>query len=245
LQAAIGATREIHSSLLSGYQNDFLNFRNQKLIRRNVAEKLHYTFATIAAELHKYRQSNTPVKRFRFTSLGKSTEYRRVSNVFEYLARSGLIIRSYVIANAEDSLFAEETEKNAFKCFYFDIGVLNAQLRISYRTIIEDEWNNSKGPIAENFVAQELYHYQNQELLSWKAKNYEVEFLQQSENSFIPIEVKGSKKSLPSASLAKYCEYYKPEKAYKVAPRNFGNNKGFVSLPIYFAGKISSRDAGT
>ena len=124
--------------------------------------------------------------------------------------------------------------------FYFDVGILNAQLDISYRTIIEDQWSISKGPVAENFVAQELFHYQKEELLSWKDHTHEIEFLCRKQNEIFPLEVKASVRSRPSKSLEQYCQRYKPKTAYKIAPRNFGKNNDFVSIPIYAVGRIFS-----
>lgn len=238
VQKALENAREIHQSLLSGYQNDFLALGRNASEHRNLGERLHYTFLTVAKELHKYRETDHPVKRFRFTSLGKNAEYKRVANVFEYLERCGLILRTQVLKNPEEPLFVDEKEKNAFKCFYFDVGILNTQLKMPFRSIREDRWLCSKGPIAENFVAQQLHHGTREGLAAWKKDNYEIEFLYNREDTVIPIEVKASKKSRPSKSLTKFVETYKPEKAYKVAPRNFGMNQGYISLPIYLVEKI-------
>ncbi len=242
MQQALEGTREIHKALLSGYQNDFLTFGRNTLEHRNLGERLHYTFLTIARELHKYRETDTPVKRFRFTSLGKNAEYKRVANVFDYLERCGLILKTQVLKNPQEPLFVDEQQKNAFKCFYFDVGILNTQLKVPFRSINEDTWMCSKGPIAENFVAQQLHHCHREGLSAWKKDNYEIEFLHNHEGAAIPIEVKASKKSRPSVSLKKYVEAYKPQKAYKVAPRNFGRNEDFISLPIYLVEKICQSD---
>ena len=82
VQEALVNTREIHKALLSGYQNDFLTFGRDAFEQRNLGERLHYTFLTVAKELYRYRETDSPVKRFRFTSLGKNAEYKRVANVF-------------------------------------------------------------------------------------------------------------------------------------------------------------------
>ena len=157
---------------------------------------------------------------------------------FEYLERSGLVLRTHVLKHPEEPLFVDDQQKNAFKCFYFDIGILNTQLKVPFRSIIEDTWMCSKGPIAENFVAQQLHHCGQEELMAWKKDNYEIEFLVNHEAGPIPIELKASKKSRPSMSLTKFVEQYHPKRAYKLAPRNYGMNQGIVSLPIYMVEKI-------
>ena len=236
LYEAIQVTREIQKGLISGYQNDFLTFKDRNLVKSNIANKLNYTFHTIAKELEKYKILDTPVKRFRFKSLGKNAEYRRLANVFDYLSRSGLIIKSHVVRELSEP-FINSTE-NAFKCFYFDVGVLNAQLDLSYESITNDTISSYKGFIAESFVAQELYSLRKEELLSWSNNRYQIEFIYKDGTDYFPIEVKSSKKSVSSRSLTYYCENYQPKRAYKVAPRNFGMSGNFYSLPIYLLGKI-------
>lgn len=133
----------------------------------------------------------------------------------------------------------EDQNKHAFKCFYFDVGLLQAALDVPYNKIISDDLSHYKGPIAENFVAQQLFSKRKQDLFSWKdAHHNELEFLYEKEGVLIPIEVKASKKSLPSKSLTEYMDKQKPLFGIKVAPRNFGRAGNILSLPIYFAERI-------
>lgn len=234
--------RQIQTQLLSGYNNDFLTFNRKKFVTgRNIAEKLALAFETIPKELAKYRERDEPVGRFKFTSLGEHEEFRRISHVFDYLSLSGLIIKSHVVKEAQYPMLNEDQSKNAFKCFYFDVGLLQAALDIPYQKIIQDELSYFKGPIAENFVAQQLFAIQNRDLYSWKEGNQsEVEFLYDSGEGLIPIEVKASQKSSPSKSLMRYIDKYKPPLAIKVAPRNFGREGHILSIPIYFIERVPS-----
>lgn len=233
--------REIQKQLLSGYHNDFLTFSQKKVVvGRNIVEKLALAFGTIPKELAKYRDSNSPVGRFKFTSLGKNEEFKRVSHVFEYLSLSGLIIKSYVAKIPQYPLINEDQTKNAFKCFYFDVGILQAALNVSYQKIMSDELSHFKGPIAENFVAQQLFAQKKEDLFSWQDRHHhELEFLYDQGNILIPIEVKASKKSLTSKSLTHYVKKYTPSLAIKVAPRNFGRQGHILSVPIYLIERIS------
>jgi len=239
---AIKNVRNIQKSLIKGYTNDFLKFKELKYISNSISTKLHYTFQTIAKELNRDIHKDSPVSKFKFKSLGKNAEYRNLANLFEYLYNSGLIIRTFQISKPDEIFSYNNETKNAFKCFYFDVGILNAFLNISFYDLINNKLNISKGAIAENFVAQELYKYQNQELLMWKDKNNQIEFLSYINNKLIPIEVKASRKSQKSASFNKYIKNYKPEKAIKISLRNFGVSNNFISLPIYLINKIFLND---
>lgn len=237
--SAAHLTREIQKQLLSGYKNDFLTFHQKNfVVGRNVAERLSYTFDTIPKELAKYKELEKSVGRFQFTSLGKNVEFKRVHNIFEYLSLSGLIIKSYLVKKPQHPLINEDQTKNAFKCFYFDVGILHAALNVPYQNITTDYLTSYKGPIAENFVAQQLYALQKQDLFSWKETNQrEIEFLYQGKD-LIPIEVKSSKKSTPSLSLNDYIKKYKPFLAIKTAPRNFGRKGNLIMMPIYFIERL-------
>lgn len=232
--------REIQKNLLSGYHNDFLTFSQKKIvIGRNIVDKLALAFNTIPKELAKYRDLNMPVGRFKFTSLGKNEEFRRVSHVFDYLSLSGLIIKSLLAKIPQYPLINEDETRNAFKCFYFDVGILQAALNVPYQKIISDGLSHFKGPIAENFVAQQLFAQKKQDLFSWQdCHHHELEFLYDHGDSLIPIEVKASKKSLASKSLIDYVKKNLPPLAIKVAPRNFGRQGNIVSIPIYLIEKI-------
>ena len=235
---AANSARAIQTNLLEGYRRDFLMFRQNKLVSKNVSEKLIYTFDGIAAQIQEVRVKSKGLVKFKFSSLGKNVNFKRISNIFEYLSHCGLIIRSHYIKKLSLPLFTSGEDKNCFKCFYADVGLLNAKLDLSYKAITEDSLNSYKGAIAENFVAQEIYSHQNRDLLSWHSEHYEIEFIHKNDDIFIPIEVKSGKNSTASKSLVSYVQKYSPNKAYKVAPRNFGQNSGFISIPIYLVEKI-------
>lgn len=235
---ATEVARAIQKNLLQGYQNDFLNFSSQHLVKSNLANKLSHTFNVIASELQRHWESDTPTTRFKFAALGKNSEFRRVANVFDLLARAGLIIRSSVVSSPQEPIRANLEHSSAFKCFYFDVGILNGQLETEYNSIVDNTWHSYKGFIAENFVAQELYHSTKEELYSWKNKTYEVEFLFRHFGEFCPIEVKSSRRGRSSPSLRRYIQEYSPKYAFKVSPNNFGKGDGFECTPIYMVSRV-------
>lgn len=236
LITSIKTTRILQKNILNGYKSDFLTFASKKIATGNISEKLNYTFDKIAYELYKNYNLDQPVQRFSFKSLGKNANFKRTAHIFEYLISCGLIIPTYFIENSKN--WCENIKKNRFKCYYFDIGILNAQLNINYQTIFNDTWNSYKGFIAENYVAIQLAKTSEQ-IFSWNTKNYEIEFLINSNNELMPIEVKASKKSLKSKSLNNYLKKYSPKTAIKVAPRNYGENDGYIAIPIYFIEKLN------
>jgi predicted AAA+ superfamily ATPase len=238
---AIEITREIQNGLLLSYQNDFLNNHLKQRLHGKIASKVNATFHLIAQELQKQHHTERPVQRFRLKSMGEHTSYQRVANVFEYLVASGLILRTDIIRDPTEPILPKVDQGSSFKCYYWDTGMLNAQLQSSYTSIVENSQNSYKGYIAENFVAQHLSHNLTTSLISWSSRHYEIEFLLREGSGFIPLEVKASKRNARSPSLSNYIKNYSPSRAIKIAPRNFGTSPEFTSIPIYFVEKLSER----
>jgi predicted AAA+ superfamily ATPase len=215
-----------------------LLFQKEKLVSKSHASKLLAVFHQVATELQTSYIQETTVQRFRFSSLGKGRSFSRVADTFSYLVNAGLILQSEILREPVLPIVSNLAEKNLFKCFFFDVGILNAKLDVSYQNLLDDELSLHKGPIAENFVAQNLAVEIEDTLRSWKTKNYEIEFLLQGEKELYPVEVKASSRSSKSPSLTRYIDRFEPEKAYKLAPRNFGDNGKYLSLPIYLVEKL-------
>lgn len=246
LREAINDTRNIQEQLLDGYKKDFLKMAAEKKAINANAEKLALLFDLIPKELMQYRELEQPVQRFKFSSLGNNIKYSRVSNNFEYLSLTGFIIKSTVVSNIDFPLINNNNDKNAFKCFFFDVGLMQAALKIPYQKIIDDELSMYKGPIAENFIAQQLYAKLEEDLYSWKPNNHqEIEFIfpsSLSTSTITAIEVKASKKSSPSSSVSRFINENQNGKqnarAIKVAPRNFGFSNNVLNMPIYLIEKL-------
>lgn len=148
-----------------------------------------------------------------------------------------------------------------FKCFYFDIGLLNAALNSPININLED-LGSYKGYIAENFIAISLFKIFQKQLVTYKKSaaigSAEIEFIITNNNGeIIPIEVKSSKKSLSSKSLDSFVKTYKPKSAFKLVPQlrepiiskqkqnkqqknkyDEFKEKGYLSIPLYLIDKI-------
>jgi predicted AAA+ superfamily ATPase len=79
----------------------------------------------------------------------------------------------------------------------------------------------------------ELFAKFDDNLISWKSRNSEIEFLIEKEDKLIPIEVKSSTRYRQAKSLKVYIEKNNPELAYKVTMENFYKKDNFINLPMY------------
>jgi uncharacterized protein len=86
--------------------------------------------------------------------------------------------------------------------------------------------------LTEQFVAQQLKI--NHELYYWTASNgtAEIDFLIQSKNNVIPIEVK-AEENLKSKSLKVFAERYKPTKILRTSMSPFRVQDWMSNIPLY------------
>lgn len=86
--------------------------------------------------------------------------------------------------------------------------------------------------IAENYVANELVQ-SNKKLYYW-AKNQvaEIDFLLDTANGVIPVEVKASDNTR-SKSMNYYVEKNNPMYAIRISCKNFGFENKIKSVPLY------------
>jgi predicted AAA+ superfamily ATPase len=135
------------------------------------------------------------------------------------------------------------------KLLYLDVGLMNKALDLkwSHMAKLSDRNLCNEGPIAEQFVGQQLLHrrevFEKPALFYWlreeKTGNAEVDFIVDGGRKVIPVEVKsgksGSLKSLRyfmenhDSPLAVRFDLNKP--VYQQAPYPL------LSLPLYLAGR--------
>ncbi len=115
-----------------------------------------------------------------------------------------------------------------------DVGLLRVLCEIQFNQIMSDEEFIFKGAIAENYVAQTL-KTNGFTLYYWKSKSIaEIDFLINSLDGIIPIEVKASDNTT-SKSLNSYVKKYVPKYAIRLSTKNFGFQNGIKSVPLYAA----------
>ena len=126
--------------------------------------------------------------------------------------------------------FADETY---FKVYMSDIGLLRARSGLSPEAIIDEHgsYDRFKGAFAENYVLTELLSL-GKEAHFWRSGNSaEVDFLFESNSSFIPVEVK-SADNTQAKSYKQFCKLYKPSKGFKLSKKNVAKNLLYMTASI-------------
>lgn len=208
----IQKVRKCQQDILLSYEKDFA-----KHAGKENALHLSELFSNIAGQLVRYQDDS--VERYQFKgALSGKKEYRQFKSLFSWLERCGLIYRSFVIESEPQFPLSMQKKESLFKAFYFDIGLLNAKLKIGYGVYKSGDWSQ-KGFILENFVATQLAILTEGQLYSWKTakSTAEIEFLWSDENEakIYPIEVKSQART-KAKSLMSFTEQFKPNKAFKL-----------------------------
>ena len=128
---------------------------------------------------------------------------------------------------------------DAFKLFFIDIGLLNAIGDLDQRILLEKNniLTEFKGALTEQFVCQQLKI--KKELYYWTATNAtaEVDFIMQSQNEIIPIEVK-AEENLKSKSLKVYVEKHAPKTAIRTSMSKYRKEDWLINIPLYGISEI-------
>ena len=169
-------------------------------------------------------------KKFKYSLVEKSARAREYSSAMEWLISSNMILKCQSIVKPKSPLKAY-VEDN-FKIYLNDIGLLRVLSKISISEIISGKNMIYKGVFVENYIAEVLYN-KYRELYYWSIDNmYEVDFLININGDIVPVEVKASENTT-SKSLNYYIDRYKPKYSIRVSAKNFGEENGIKSIPLY------------
>ena len=172
-------------------------------------------------------------KKFQYSDIDKNANKRDYESAVNWLISSNMVYECNLVNKIEVPLKVYE-DKEYFKLYLSDVGILTSLLEINYRDILLNNNFMFKGSIAESYVAQ-VFRANEISLYYWKSGNKaEVDFLLYNDDGIIPVEVKASDNN-KSKSLNIYVEKYKPKYAIRLSTKNFGFEKNIKSIPLYAA----------
>lgn len=213
------------STILKNIIDSYLDDMKKYVISMPEANKIERIYTNIPVQLAKEN------KKYQFSKIGKNARYRDYETAFEWLLSSRMIIPSYYVNNFETPLKVYMDEYN-FKVYLSDVGLLTEMLGFPYSSILLDQNFMFKGSIAENYVASELAKNEWNLFYYQKPQVMEVDFLLDTKDGIIPIEVKASD-NVKSTSLNKFMKEEKLKLGYRISTKNFGLENGIKSIPLY------------
>ena len=100
-------------------------------------------------------------KKFIYSAIREGGRAKEFEIAIQWLAEAGLIYKVPVISTPKIPLSAY-ADVNVFKIYLVDVGLLGAMSHLSAKTILHENelFQEFRGAIAENYIAQELVHSQ-------------------------------------------------------------------------------------
>lgn len=225
--------RHVQQNLIDSYNKDFAKHAGKVNSMHILA-----VFENVPVQLA--RNIDGSVQRFQFKDVvPRKKGFAALQGPITWLEQAGLIIKVKICNRAEIPL-ESFCQKNIFKLYLIDIGLLGCMLRLPQEALVAQDYGMTKGYFAESFVAQELLA-QGQPLYSWSEVTSEIEFLNLFGSKIVPIEVKAGHRT-KARSLGQFLLRYKPKRAIKLSakPLNLNRDNLVQNYPLYMVGWLGN-----
>ena len=222
--------RNIQQDILLSYERDFSKHAPTEIVPRIKA-----LWNSIPTQLAREN------KKFIYGALRTGARAKDYELALQWLNDCGLCYQVFDITVPQYPIKSME-QREAFKLFALDIGLLVAMNRIDISTFLNGNalFIDFKGALTEQYVCQQLIsstpygipHY-------WTSKTgkAEIDFIIQKEDTIVPIEVK-AEENLQAKSLKTYVDKYKPALAIRTSMSNYREESWLVNWPLYQIGEL-------
>ncbi|MBM3199163.1 MAG: ATP-binding protein, partial [Chlamydiae bacterium] len=192
--------REIQNAILNAYSLDFAKHAPKEHIM-----KINQVWSSVPSQLAKEN------KKFIYSAIREGGRAKEFEVALQWLVEAGLIHKVPLISTSKIPLSAYAS-LHAFKIYLVDVGLLGAMAGLSAATILHENelFQEFRGAITENYVAQELSHSQYP-LFYWTSEGKaELDFIIEQDGGIYPLEIKSGNSS-KKKSLRVYDDIYHPK----------------------------------
>ncbi|KAB8291991.1 ATP-binding protein [Bifidobacterium avesanii] len=229
---SVSDVRTIQENIKREYRRDISKYARKE-------DRLHIRsiYDLVPSEL------NNANKRFTFSKIDKGLRFKAVAADFDWLVAAGVTIAAYNV-NEPCVPLEMSKERNLFKLFYNDVGLLTSSfLKKTSLDVLDGNPDVNYGAIYENAMAQELSAH-GFGLYYFNSKKWgELDFLVQDRNDVVvPIEVKSGKSYKRHRAMDNVLAQvdYHLDGGYVFGPCNVSVEDKVTYLPIYMAGLLSN-----
>ena len=222
----VNKVRRIHEEILRTYDNDFAKHAGDE------TESIRMVWESIPNQLAKEN------KKFIYGAVKEGGRARDFEIAIEWLVRAGLVYKIRRCKNPEMPLkFYEDFD--AFKLYLLDVGLLGAMSKASPRLMLINNgvFTEFKGAFTENYVLEQLKSMDGLDAYYFSKDNstQEVDFLVQTAERVIPIEVK-AEENVKSKSLKQFVTVDHAEKNLKglrCSMKPYIDQDWMENIPLY------------
>lgn len=222
------AVRKVQQNILTAYEQDFSKHAPVATVPR-----IRMVWQSIPSQLAKEN------RRFVYGALRKGARAKNFELAIQWLKDCGLI--QQVIRLSKPALPLPAYANEGFKMFLSDVGLLGAMSGLDVTTLLHGNafFNEFKGALTKQYVAQELRYCLGQTPCYWSAERAtaEVDFVFQYKSGIYPVEVK-VEENLKAKSLKVYFEKYTPAIAIRTSMSDYRHDEWLLNLPLYGISKI-------
>ncbi len=225
----LSKVREIQNAVLNAYALDFAKHAPKDQIM-----KINQVWDSIPSQLAKEN------KKFIYSVIRQGARAREFEVALQWLLEAGLIHKVSLISTPKIPLSAY-SDLNIFKIYLVDVGLLGAMSNLDPKAILHENelFEEFRGSITENYVAQELIHSEYR-LFYWASEGRaELDFVLEQDGSIYPIEVK-SGNSTKKKSLKVYGDTYHPKILIRCSPMNLRKDGEILNCPLYLIEELQS-----
>ena len=220
--------RTIQKDILDAYVLDFAKHAPKDQVMKILA-----VWESIPNQLAKEN------KKFIFSAIRKSARGKDFETSIQWLKNAGLIIKANHISVPKIPL-DHYSDKQAFKIFLLDVGLLGAMSNLEPRILLEGHllFQEFKGALTENYVALELHDKHFDGLYYWTSEGIaEVDFVISKDRQIFPLEVKAGTSRQKKSLLVYNEKFSKTDAAAPVLSRatlrNFAFEGNIANYPLY------------
>ena len=221
--------RIIQKQILDAYEQDF-----SKHAPISILPRIRMLWYSIPAQLAKEN------RKFIYGLIKKGSRAKDYEIALSWLIDCGQVQKVCRLTKASLPLKAYE-DRNAFKLFLVDIGLLTAMVDIDAKTLLEGNniFLDFKGALTEQYVLQQLKSNNKYVINYWSAESStaEVDFVVQFNGIVIPIEVK-AEENLQAKSLKVYKEKFSPKISIRTSMSDFRKQDWLINLPLYAVSEL-------
>lgn len=213
---------EVQNLILNAYTADMAKYASS-----SDSTKIRNAFLSMPAQLAKEN------KKFQYKLIRRGATAGLFGDSIAWLIFSGVVLSCDRVTRGELPLIAFR-DVSSFKLYLSDVGLLSAFTGILPENIIRNELSPLyRGALAENYAAQTL-KANGYDLYYWTSDTpvSELDFVIQKEGRIVPIEIK-SGENVKAKSMKHFQKMYHPEFMYRISEKNFGEENGICSVPLY------------
>jgi len=221
--------REIQQRILAAYEQDF-----SKHAPHDAVPRIRMLWNSIPAQLTKEN------KKFIYGLIKEGARAKEYELALLWLADCGLVHKVHRVKAPNIPLKAYEDLK-AFKLFLLDVGLLSCMAQLRQETLLDGSelFREFKGALTEQFVLQQLKTLKGIGTYYWTNDrgNAEIDFIIDSRNDVIPVEVK-AQVNLQAKSLKAYRDKFNPKLSIRMSMTDYKSEGWLLNLPLWAVGAI-------